>query len=326
MDIKIILLFIFFSNFLFPAKIGFINANGADCVRPIEIKQVFEKYGHTIEATSYKFANKYTLLISQNQLAPNSKVAKKTILICMEPKIFCKELYDKKITDKYACVFTFDHNLCKGNKYEKMFYPSLYKDVFDLSDDFIPFTDRKLACLLNSIIEIDSPEENYSKRVAVAKFYDENFPNELILYGIRGWEKYKLSIYRGFCSWHDQDRLFKEHKFCFCYENWENDAHYISEKILICFQNQCVPVYKGCTRITEYIPKETFINANDFNSIAEIHEFISKMDEETWMAYINAIRKFISSDESTVFTNQSHAQRLLMSVNQVLKRKNLLSK
>ncbi len=316
-------LYILFSlNFAFSAKIGFINSDGVDCVSPKALKLAFQNYGHIIEATSYKYAYKYDLIISQNKLTNDSEIAKKTILISMEPKIILKELYDKKITDKYARVFTFNHNLCKNKKYLKMFYPCLKsssKDPSILLDNFIPFPNRKLACMLNSIQTVISPEENYSKRLEVAKFYNQNFPDDLTLYRSGGWDKYHLSIYRGFCNWDDRPKLFKGHKFCYCYENWENNLHYISEKIQICFEGLCVPIYKGCSRITDYIPKETFINANDFNSTAEIHDFIGKMDEQTWMGYIHAIEKFIYSEDSNVFTDESHAQQLLESANAVLK-------
>ena len=336
-------LFIFFfltSVYLFSANIGFIHPDGLNCVSPSLLKEALERSGHRVEVTSFNKVHKFDLIISINKLTNNLETAKKTILVSMEPKILFKELYTKEITDNYLRVFTFDHKLCESKRYVKMFYPWLvyidnkvvdrsfkepwfyeqypFHDIIKISDKFVPFSDRKLVCLLNSYLKINSLEENYGKRLEIAKFYDEFHPNDLSLYGMKGWEEFNLSIFKGFCDWEKANELFQTHKFCYCYDNWENDVYYISEKIQNCFQNLCVPIYSGCKKIADYIPKETFINANDFNSPSEIHEFISKMDEQTWMGYIQAMQKFVISEESKIFTLEKYVENLVKTVNQAL--------
>jgi hypothetical protein len=113
----------------------------------------------------------------------------------------------------------------------------------------------------------------------------------------------------------DKDQTLKDHKFLYCFENWKNNYHYISEKILDCFNNLCVPIYSGSSKITDYIPKETFINAEDFNyDIKAIHEFISSMDENTYNTYIDAIKAFILSKQADNFNGNNYNKTLLNSV------------
>ena len=93
-------LFLLLTSYVFPAKIGFVHPDGHMDLKPAMLKTVFEKGGHTIEPTTYKNAHMYDLLIAENRLTKDPKIAKKTILLMFEPKILYPELYNKNITRK----------------------------------------------------------------------------------------------------------------------------------------------------------------------------------------------------------------------------------
>ena len=223
---KFVIIWIFLPIYAFTAKIGFINANhygnGDLSLFPRCLNPYFTKAGHTIEGTNYKNAYKYDLIVSMHPMSHNhlnhsqaKKIAKKTIKYCYEPPLIDRESYDSKLLSMYRRIFTFDHSHCKNKQSMKMFYPWLenidqalvnkaltdsefaarynYMDIIKLTDKFIPFQNRNLSCLINSVLpRKNSPEHNYHKRLQVAKFYDKYFPHKLTLYGERGWNNYNI--------------------------------------------------------------------------------------------------------------------------------------
>lgn len=265
-----------------------------------------------------KILNDYRRVFSfEHKLCDNKKYKKMFYpwLVYIDQDVIDKVRNDLKFANSFNKAFSFENSWNHPK-----FITFNFTDIITLSDKFIPFSKRNLSCMINSVIRVrNNPEENYSKRLKIAKFYNKFHPKDLTLYGGRGWNKYKINIYKGICPKNILPHIFRSHKFNYCYDNWNNNIHYISEKIQRCFNNLCVPIYLGCKNITDYIPADTFIDARNFSSIEDIHAYISTMDEETWMGYINAIRRFILSDQAKKFTRENLAKRLVETVEEVLK-------
>jgi len=83
--------------------------------------------------------------------------------------------------------------------------------------------------------------------------------------------------------------------------------------------NRCVPIYLGSSRITDYIPKETFIDARNFKSLSDMHKWISSMDETTWLTYIHAIEAWHKSNKSAFFTKERYVKMVTDEVFKSLK-------
>jgi hypothetical protein len=265
------------------------------------LKENLEKMGHTFKIVRKNELNNLDLIISNDYVDSIYKYRKKTLLIAWEPTFIIPEHGNFKLLSRFLKVYTWNHFLCNGRKFNKHFSCSLIKEPIEPT----AFSSKKLVTMVNN--------PNGHERVEIANFYEKNFPEEFCLYGQRGWEEYNLKIFKGYCN--DKDLTLRDHKFLYCFENWKNNYHYISEKILDCFNNLCVPIYSGSSHITDYIPKETFINAEDFNyDYEKIHNFISSMDENTYNTYIDAIKTFIRSKEADNFNGNIYNQSLLNSV------------
>ncbi|MCH9621883.1 MAG: hypothetical protein S4CHLAM20_13140 [Chlamydiia bacterium] len=300
---------------LFSAKIGFLCHNPHPESTILQhwqkVKAKLNAHNHNVEiviinSRKRPVLSQYDILIGLYDSQIPKSFKNKTILYMMEPPVIIPGFADLRRLQDYLAIFTWNHAICDNNKYYKAFFPCLGS----INPQFIPFKDRKFSCLINSELStsVNHPEELYSKRAKVAKFYNAYHPEDLTLHGIRGWQKHKLSIFKGGCK--DKHLVMRQHKFCYCFENWDNDYHYISEKLFDCFQNRCVPIYLGSKNITEYVPKEAFIDARNFSSIAEIHEFISNMDEQTWLTYVKAIETYHRSDKSKFFNPDDYATRV----------------
>ncbi len=71
---------------------------------------------------------------------------------------------------------------------------------------------------------------------------------------------------------------------------------YITEKIIDCFAAGCVPIYLGADNVTDYIPKECFIDKREFPSYRDLLRFLKSVSAEKHAAYLAAARKFLLSE------------------------------
>ena len=107
----------------------------------------------------------------------------------------------------------------------------------------------------------------------------------------------------------------KKYKFSIAYENIKDETGYITEKIFDSFFAGCVPIYLGADNITEYIPKNCFIDQRDFKNYDSIYDFMVKMSADDYLNYLNNIDKFLKSDKAQVFKIEYFAKTI---VNEIL--------
>jgi len=109
----------------------------------------------------------------------------------------------------------------------------------------------------------------------------------------------------------NKKEIMERYKFSICYENAKDIPGYITEKLFDSFFAGCVPVYWGANNITEYIPKNCFIDKRDYKTYEELYAFLNKMDDEEYMKYLINIENYLNSDDSFLFTGKGFAKELV---------------
>ena len=203
---------------------------------------------------------------------------KKNYLIVNEPSLINPSNHDIEILKKFDLVFTWNDDV-KGENIIKINLP------YDFENTKIYENHSNEGYLLVcSNLKSTKSYENYSIRNMVVNFFEDKHLR-FHLYG-KGWDKkrsnyrlinkfYKyLSISNNIKSYQgeidDKIKLGANYKFQFAIENSSNNDGYISEKIFHCFFSGCIPIYSGPKNILKYIPKESFINMNDFKNLGDL--------------------------------------------------------
>jgi hypothetical protein len=339
MKSKSILLFLLSSNFLFPLHVGIVglgySPHHACYHNPNRLTDALIKKGHTVDFVclysrkapkncrgnllendviiNYSHPGSldaYDVLVITDTKILNKADSKKAILIMFEPPLIIPAFASTAIYKQFKAVFSWDHAKFNGKNIQKSFYFA----YDNLIPSFIPFHERKFSCMVAGYLKshLNKPNELYSERINIAKFYDKFFPTLLTLHGHSGWDKKEITIFKGNAI--DKLLVLRQHKFCYCYENSISNQYYITEKILHCLASRTVPIYKGCTNITDYIPEGAFIDANKFTSIRELHDYISNMDEETWLGYIHEIEKFDTSESCKFFKAEYNIKNMVEAI------------
>jgi hypothetical protein len=212
----------------------------------------------------------------------------------------------------FARVYTTDDDLVDNQTFFKLPYPYL----MPMRTSRPPFEAKRL-CVMVSGSDNDYPErknELYSERMKMVEFFETKPAGELDIYG-RFWVKRHYRDFKGHIpgdhSGEQKISTLSNYRFSICFENTKNVNGYITEKIFACFAAGCVPVYWGASNITDYIPKNCFIDYRDFSSPEELYQFIKNMSKETYEQYLHDIRTFLSSEKAQVFSPATFEKILL---------------
>ncbi len=222
---------------------------------------------------------------------------KKTLLFMWEPPVVQKSLYKKSFISHFKRIYTWDDDLVDNEKFFKFYYPVLKSQKPDLPS----FEERKLLTQISARKKSKHAKELYSARASVIQYFQDKPEGEFEFYG-HGWEEDTYRHYKGAPS--DKLEILKNYKFSICYENMRDIKGYITEKIFDCFAVGTIPIYWGASNITDYIPKECFIDRRDFGSFEEVLHFIRKMDAKTYQLYQQNIQAFLASDRAKLFSQE----------------------
>jgi hypothetical protein len=221
----------------------------------------------------------------------------KAILYAWEPPVVQRNLYSPRFTSKFKRVYTWNDDLVDNKKFFKFYYPVLQP----MRSDLPTFEERKLLTQISGRKKSRHKKELYSARVSVIQYFQDKPEGEFEFYGF-GWEKDNFRHYKGSVA--NKYETLKNYKFSVCYENMCNVKGYVTEKIFDCFAVGTIPIYWGASNITDYIPKECFIDRRDFKSFDEVATYIRSMDAETYETYIKNIRTFLDSDQAKLFSQE----------------------
>lgn len=228
---------------------------------------------------------------------------------------------------EFERIFTWHDGLVDGVRYFKL----------DLAN---PLPDRVLRreldrphfmALIAGNKKAHHPDELYSSRIRLIEWYERQAPGDLHVYGA-GWNNYTFggpAVFRAFnmigpvrrrvphptyAAWKGlvDTKLdtFADYRFAFCIENTDNVPGYITEKLFDGMIAGCVPIYRGAPNITDHVPAECFVDMRRFASPAELHEFLTGMDDETREAYVEAADRFLGSPAVEPFTDRCYARIL----------------
>ena len=100
------------------------------------------------------------------------------------------------------------------------------------------------------------------------------------------------------------------YKFVIAVENFKGSRRYISEKIFDAMLGDSVPVYQGEETITQYVPKEAFVDASKFCRPEDLLRHLREMPESQWMGMRAAGGRFLKSDAFRRFTDKTFACRM----------------
>jgi alpha(1,3/1,4) fucosyltransferase len=224
----------------------------------------------------------------------NKFAQKKLLLFAWEPRVVQKDLYSTKFLENFKRVYTWDDDLVDNKKFFKFYYPVLLPMIQDRPS----FEEKKLLTQISGNKRSKHSKELYSARESVIQFFEDK-PCVFEFYGTE-WGKRGYKNYKGAPA--NKLEVLKNYRFSVCYENMRDVKGYVTEKIFDCFAAGVVPIYWGASNITDFIPKNCFIDQRDFKDINEVYEHIRTMDKATYDTYIKNIQAYLESDQAKLFS------------------------
>lgn len=274
--------------------------------RFVKTKEILAEYGYSliVTRTLNHMQNPYLIIsceIKEKHLGVfrnNRRI--KPVLVILEPQIIKPISYLKKHHGLFHKVYTWRDDLVDNKKYFKKFHHVMRPMAEQQS---IAFENKKFCVLINKDKDGKNRRgELYTERKRVINFYQSHHQQEFDLYG-RGWRKEKYPAYKG--SVKDKIACVSQYKFCICYENSVDQLGYVTEKIFDCFVAGTIPLYLGAPNITQYVPKNCFIDRRDFKDNAAVYKFMKDMSRDTYEEYRANIKRFLASDQASVFARDN---------------------
>jgi len=264
---------------------------------------------------------------NMDKFLKNHKNAKKFLFVYESP---IKNEQNQNIENYqyFDKVFTWNKDLADNQKVFHVAYTRKFPEILEISNN-----QKKLATGIFSNKLQEHPLELYSERVKAIKWFEKNHLEEFDLYGA-GWDKYyfqgvlsklnrfKFSTkllkpnypsYKGFIN-HKKD-VYGNYKFAFCYEN-STHKDYVTEKILDCLILGVVPIYLGAPNITDYVPKEVFVDKREFENYEKLYNYLKNMPQEKYKGYLSAIKNFVEGEKSYPFKAECFANTLTQEISQ----------
>ncbi|MBE9166967.1 fucosyl transferase [Pleurocapsales cyanobacterium LEGE 06147] len=287
------------------------------------------------------------------------------VLLLYESPLNRAHFYDPRNHELFDAIVTFNHHLCNEKRYfhyylplgEPNFSPSFIS--FAKRKPLVMINSNKYAGLLAQRnvgrtglpvigprlggwqvpwIEILKQQRSdlCKRRRKIARLAEKKFPNFLDIYGV-GWQgepiswMHKVIPAKPFKCALGRTNLSKletlsKYRFCLAFENITGNYGYISEKIFDCFYAGVVPVYLGDENITEYIPKEAFVDVRQFSTDLELLEYLQECPESDWKQMYISGQIYLQSKQIKIFQTDMFVSRMLEVTNKVLMNRLTLQK
>lgn len=267
----------------------------------------------------------------------------KLFLVVFESSLIQPDNWQPEIRRRYSAVFSWENPNCLEGLGKEKIIPYFWPNPFFLVEKPIPFAEREKLCVMMAANKWKRrPGELYTERFRAILWFMKHHPEDFDLYGydwnispakkaiehvrnawriLRGTQVRPIdvsAVYKGSVS--VKKDILKKYRFCICYENAIDIPGYITEKIFDCFIAGVVPVYLGWDGVRDYIPRETFIDKKSFPTYEALYEKLAFMEEEEYETYLDAIGRFLSSEEAEKFDVSSFVDVLLegMDINRFL--------
>jgi alpha(1,3/1,4) fucosyltransferase len=225
-----------------------------------------------------------------------TKLMNRTIYLAYEPHNVLplnRTEFMSKLSTFFMRIYSMNDSLTKQYNISRLNTPMNVK-IEDISiDTFDAYNSRDLLTQISSNKNNHSRNSLYNLRRKLNVYFCNKIPETFKFYG-RGWSS-ESGCYGGEVE--NKLEILKKYKFNICFENTNEIAGYVSEKIYDSFMGSCVPIYYGAPNIEDYIPKNCFIDYRDYKSNDELLAYLKSIDYKTYKTYLLNIRKFLSSKE-----------------------------
>lgn len=244
-------------------------------------------------------------------------------LLLTEPPVVAPQNWPPERHAGFDRVFTWNDTLVDGVHY----FLLRFAYHFELREPLVPFAQKKLCTMVAGYKFSRQPCELYTERYDVVRWFDRFHHDDFEFFGI-GWPDRLVRsplgqrlvrwragalfprnrTYRG--SPPSKVDTLRAYRFSICYENMRDMQGYVTEKIFDCFSAGCVPIYWGASNIRELIPESCYIDRRAFRDNDALYTFLKSVDADRYESYLAAIRDFLRSEASHVFTPAHYAMTL----------------
>ena len=315
------------NNKLFDLNDKIINRD--NCMYPFWLlKQKFKKYGYELATQDIHSIEESQIVIYNEmpKILPKKEDIQKSYLLIFESELIRPDNWNLKNHKYFNKIFTWKDDIIDNKKYFKFNFAQEIPKTINKEVS----KKEKLCTLIAGNKKVNHPFELYSKRIEAIRWFEKNHPNDFDFYGI-GWDEFRsenkyvnillrksklskifkpsFSSYKGKVD--SKKVVLEKYKFAICYENARDISGYITEKIFDCFFAGCVPIYWGANNIKEHIPKDCFIDKREFESYEKLYEFITSINNEKYLQYLENIETFLKSDKAYLFSSEFFAKTLI---------------
>lgn len=224
------------------------------------------------------------------------------------------------------------------------YFSTSYLPISPSCYTYHPYTVNNLSCefsenpdqlftMISGNKYSSSDDELYTERRKIAKWFYRNFPNELKIYGSnwnctsnnksistihRALNKHyprlsnllwKNPLYNGFID--NKFEILRNSYFSFSFENSLNSCGYISEKVIHSLQAGSMPIYKGYTKLEEFIPNNLFINYADFPNMETLRQHCQNYLTKNRYQFVKSLDNFLNSDSFNIFSHRSFVHSMV---------------
>lgn len=262
-----------------------------------------------------------------------SRGKSKLILYLMETPVVrmdYRRVYEKRILSVFDTVYTWNEDICDGNKIRKFNFTSNIKQSFEIG--IRPGT---LTCIAANK-KIKHPNGcYYFRRDGIRALADSDLPFDL--YG-HDWDKLKVRsgiigsalnrllrigprvsgvkfAWKG--SVREKSSVLSKYNFNLVIENATNYNGYITEKILHSLAFGSIPIYYG-SRSAMQIFKESVLYLEDFQNWDQLVDFLLQISNEQVIKMQNSISILLASNELKRFDARSEAERIYSEIRGLL--------
>jgi alpha(1,3/1,4) fucosyltransferase len=234
-------------------------------------------------------------------------------LMITEPPTLLPHLYDPKLKNCFGTIFTMLDDYVDDETYFKFHHPHT-REMIQLPKLGLDFDQRKLCTMiLRNYPPSPDPNDLYFERRKLVEFMRncEDFD----LYG-DDWDGHPRwkGRYTG-----DRLMIFQNYRFNFAYDNSCNLRGYLSDRFIDTIYGGAIPIYWGASNITDYVPKECFVDRRDFATNEELYRYIKSMDRSTYETYRAAGRKYLTSPQAYLFSPRNFAKTIVDRMLKVLR-------
>lgn len=246
-------------------------------------------------------------------------------LTVMESKIIAPHGHRSDIMDLFSHIFTWSDDILSKRENASKVNLS-HNAVLNYNDDLFKNKNDKRV-MISGNKRSAGEGELYSERLKIIDWYTKNSIDIFDLYGF-GWcnrvfTTRVMSFLARRMTWianilYNPPVVYKgevkrkrdvlpEYKFGFALENATGENGYITEKIFDMLFNGVIPIYKGAPNISEYIPRECYIDYNDFSDLNALEDYLSEYSTEKCSTALIAFENFWTSKDSYQFKTSHYA-------------------